>query len=162
MNYTVLRNFAGSLLLLIPLSACTPIDGTSLLTDQRSDPTQHIVNKDPLPQELMARVHTTSIPAAGRDLAEISGDCYPSTYSDHRLEFSRMNGNTATPIQIYDLNAASATLVNVAKCKSGRFSVGIPAPSTGYFSYRVQIIGKDGSNDVTNAAQGKANFSIQF
>lgn len=162
MNYTALRNYAGSLLLLIPLSACTPIDGTSLLTDQRSDPSQHIVNKDPLPQELMARVHTTAIAASGRNVVEVSGDCYPSTYSDHRLEVSHMNGNTANRINIFDLNGADANLVSVARCKGGRFLVGVPSPGTGYYSYRIQIIGVDNGSDVTNAAQGKANFNIQF
>lgn len=162
MNYTALRNFAGSLLLLIPLSACTPIDGTSLLTDQRSDPSQHIVNKDPLPQELMVRVHTTAISASGRDVVEVSGDCYPSTYSSHRLEFLRMNGNTSSVQQVFDLNSSTNTLVSYAQCKGGRFLVGIPSPGAAYYSFRVQIIASDGGGDVMNAAQGKANFQVQF
>lgn len=161
MNYTALRNFAGSLLLLIPLSACTPIDGTSLLTDQRTDPTQHIVNKDPLPQELMVRVYSTAIAASGKEVVEVSGDCYPSTYSDHRLDFHEMSGSTGTLRQIFDLNGA-AGLVNSAKCKGGRFLVAIPSPGSSYISYRVQIVAIDNGSEVTNAAQGKANFQVQF
>lgn len=147
--------------LLVLLSACQPINGNSLLTDQKDDPSAHAVDATPKSEELYLKTFSPSVQAAGLDKVEISGECYTSTYPTHKIIVLR-SGVQLNDF-VVDLNPATANNTNSAACKNGRFNVSLNsgALAAGVHSLRffMQAWDKD-NNLVTNDAQGASNITL--
>ncbi|KHD88766.1 MAG: hypothetical protein OM95_06430 [Bdellovibrio sp. ArHS] len=146
----------AALLSLTVLAACSPIQGNSLLTDQKDDPSTHAVDKTPKSEELFLKVDTPQITAtAGQTKADISGECYVSTYANHRIYL--MNGGSA--LTIIDLNTGS----NTATCKNGRFNFAFNLDSiaSGSYGLKVIIYAYDSAGTlVVNEVQGASSLTL--
>lgn len=147
----------GAALLSLTLqAACSPIEGNSLLTDQKDDPSTHAVSKEPKSEELFLKVDSPQISAtAGQTRADVSGECYVSTYPTHRIYL--LNGGSQMPI--IDINTGS----NIASCKNGRFnfSLNLGAMASGQYSLKIIIYAYDASGSlVVNEVQGQSTLRV--
>ncbi|MFV8258995.1 hypothetical protein ACNQKP_14395 [Bdellovibrio bacteriovorus] len=154
------RYFAGLSSLCLLLAACQPVEGDSLLTDKQDDSSTHTLDKTPKSEELTVQLFSPTINMKNTDTkAEITGECYVSTYPSHRLIV--MNGSTQ--MALVDTNPATAANANYATCKNGRFnfSLNIASLASGVYSMRIimQAFDADG-NAVMNEARAAPTFTL--
>jgi len=150
-------HFLGLSSLLVGLAACQPMNGNSLLTDQKNDPSSFALNKDPKSEELYLKSYAPTFQATGLSKLEVSGECYVSTYPSHNIIATR-NGSQ---IGITDLYPGSAA--NSATCVNGKFNFAIDTNylAGGSNTVRILIQARDASgNVVVNDAQGANNVTI--
>ena len=119
MNFSQVK-LAGLCGLFITLSACSNIDGQSLLSNAASDPTTHNVDGTPSESDLYLKADATFVRNAATK-AEMSGSCFISTYPSHQIR--AVAGSTS--LQIIDINGLGN---GVGSCKNGRFNVAIYNP----------------------------------
>lgn len=143
----------------LALTACSPMSDNSLLSDKKDSASSLTVDKTPKSEELYLKLDVASIgPAVTSNKLEVSGECYTSTYTKHRI-VAREFGSL---LPIVDVTAASGTL-GEALCRNGRFnfSLNVGALATGGHQIRVSLEAVDGLNAlVINDAQGAANLSF--
>lgn len=142
------------------LAACQPIQGDSLLTDKKDDSSTHTLDKTPKSEEMSVQLFSPTINMKSTDTkAEITGECYVSTYPSHRLIVMY----NSTQMSIVDTNPATAANTNYATCKNGRFnfSVNIAGLASGVYSMRIimQAFDSDG-NAVMNEARAAPTFTL--
>ncbi|WP_295899209.1 hypothetical protein [uncultured Bdellovibrio sp.] len=152
---------AGISSLLVLLSACQPINGNSLLTDQKDDPSANALDKAPKSEELYLKVFNPTIQATGLDRVEVSGECYLSTYPKHSIIVLR-SGVQLNDF-VVDINPTTANNTNSASCKNGRFNLALNTGqlAAGVHSLRFILQAWDANNSlVTNDAQGASNVTL--
>ncbi len=141
-------------------TACTPIDGNSLLTNQKDDPSAYQVDKTPKSEELYLKVYNPTVnTTAAMSKAEISGECYVSTYPKHEI-VALENGSA---LEIVDLNTSTDVNSNVATCKNGKFNLAIKTTNlaAGVHSVRFVLQAYDADNIVvTNDVQGASAITL--
>lgn len=145
------------------LAACSPMSDNSLLSDKRDDSSTLTVDKTPKSEELFLKLDVTNISqAVTASKLEIGGECYISTYPNHRI--LAYLGNTQ--LSILDISA-STPITNQARCYNGRFNFSVDLSSASLFpanvQYTVRVVLQafDGTGaGVTNDTQGVA--SIKF
>ncbi|MEK2645490.1 hypothetical protein [Bdellovibrio sp. BCCA] len=152
---------AGISSLLVLLSACQPINGNSLLTDQKEESSKNAVDPNPKSEELYLKVFNPTIQATGLDRVEVSGECYLSTYPRHSIIVLRSGVQLSN--FVVDINPTSPVDSNTASCKNGRFNLALNTGqlANGVHSLRfiLQAFDKD-NNLVVNDAQGASNVTL--
>ncbi|MEN0057433.1 MAG: hypothetical protein AAGB31_01255 [Bdellovibrio sp.] len=149
--------FAGFSLL---FSACTPVDGNSLLTDQKDDASLHAVDKTPKSEELYLKAYNTSVSGTGVTKVEISGECYTSTYPSHNI----IATSGGAQVDIVDLNPSVSPAAAVASCKNGRFNLAINSFNfaSGNHTIRLMLQAYDANNQiVVNDVQGASSIVLR-
>ncbi|WII71007.1 hypothetical protein QJS83_11095 [Bdellovibrio sp. 22V] len=146
--------------LLMTLASCSPIQGNSLLTDQKDDPSTHTLDKTPKQEEIYLKSFSPSAAASGLSKIEISGECYVSTYPSHDI-ISYVNG---TQRAVLDLNATTAAGAGIATCKNGKFNLAIETGSwaAGVYTVRLVLRAYEANNPtpITNDAQGASTLTV--
>ncbi|MGZ3772062.1 MAG: hypothetical protein ACXVCY_08170 [Pseudobdellovibrionaceae bacterium] len=152
--------FYGLIFLSILMAGCSPNQSNSLLNDQKQDPTNHVVDKTPKVDELYLKVDNSSVAvAAGETKADVSGDCYFSTYPAHQI-VAMDNG---TVIDIMDVNPTSDASIARSACVNGRFNLVLNAAAlaSGSHSIRFVMQAYDSKKQmVTNDVQGVSTLTL--
>ncbi len=155
-----------SKLVIIPsllfLGACSPMNDNSLLTDKSSDSSSYSLNKEPRSDELYLRPYNSTVNvAASVTQAQVSGECYTSTYPRHQIV--ALN-NAGGQMDIVDINTASAVNSLAAACKNGKFNLAINTgvlTSGAVHSIKLLLIAYNDKNQtITNEAQGSARLTL--
>lgn len=159
MKATDLKFVLMSSLIGLSMAACSPMSDNSLLTDKKDDNSSLTVDKTPKAEELYLKLDTSNIgPAVTGTKLEVSGECYTSTYTKHRI-IAREGGNQ---LVLNDLTAA-AGVANEAQCRNGRFTFSLNVTSMGAGGHRVRVSleAYDGlSALVLNENQGAAELNF--
>lgn len=159
MKSSILKLMGLSSLLLI-VSACQPIEGNSLLTDQKGDPSTHALNKDPKSEELYLKSYSANIATtAAVTKAEVSGECYTSTYPVHNIVVLK----SGLQLDIVDLNPATDVNSKTASCKNGKFNLAINtgALASGVHTLRFVLQAWDSKGQlVVNDVQGVSSVTL--
>lgn len=142
------------------LAACQPVEGDSLLTNKNEESSTHNVDKTPKSEELVLQLYSPTINTKNTDTkAEITGECYVSTYPSHAIIV--MNGSTQ--MALVDTNPATASNTNYATCKNGKFnfSLNISALAAGVYNLRMIMQARDADNNlVINDARAAPFFTL--
>ncbi|MNK08113.1 hypothetical protein D3C87_260410 [compost metagenome] len=145
--------------LAVSLSACSPTSENGLLTDQASQPNKHDVSLAPAADELYVKSDAATVyNQAGTHRADLSGECFTSTYPTHAIRV--FYGTTQVPLNDVNINPGAA---NTAYCYQGRFNIVLNTSifGAGSHSLKIQIYGIDDkgvSNE--NLGRGRANFTL--
>ncbi|UOF02028.1 hypothetical protein [Bdellovibrio reynosensis] len=149
-----------SLLSILLMTACSPMEGQSLLTNERSDDSSHTLDKTPKSEELYLKSYSPTINTiAGQAKAEVSGECYISTYPNHKI-VALENG---VQLDIVDLNPTTDANGRFAVCKNGKFNLAIntSALAGGIHSIRLLLQAYDENGAVVvNDAQGASAITL--
>lgn len=142
------------------LSGCQQINGNSLLTNNKNDPSSHVLNKDPKSDELYVRAYLNSfsVPTA-RSMLEIAGECYTSTYPLHKIIVRE--GSVLR--EIIDLSTDGTIGSSIATCKNGKFNLAlnVAALKAGTTALTIELEARDGSGNIfTNSIQGISRVSV--
>lgn len=147
------------------LIACSNMQDNGLLTNEASTTTSSGVSTTPNSSNLTLVADSTSIYMnSGADQAEVTGDCFASTYPSHVIRAYRIdNSGNATLLVIRDINTGSSGQ-SVALCKNGRFDISIPAGSglaAGNNNIKVTLTATDSNGAaVVNDANASRMISI--
>lgn len=144
---------------LLMLTACSQIEGNSLLTNQRDDSSTLAVDKTPKPEELYLKTFNSSVVATGASKVEISGECYVSTFPSHRIIVTE----GVNILDVMDVNPSTNVNAKSAVCANGRFNLALNAgPLTaGTHSIRFVLQAFNGTNQpITNDVQGVSNLIL--
>lgn len=157
---SLLRAFAGGAGLLFVVAGCQPINGNSLLTDQKDDPSKYTLSKEPKSEELYLKAYTPTFQATDQSKIDVAGECYVSTYPSHSIV--ALLGSVQ--LAIIDLNPSTASGTNIATCKNGKFNIvidtGFSLPN-GVNSVRLILRARDANNQVVvNEAQGASTITV--
>lgn len=155
-----LKSYVGLSSLFLLLAACQPIEGNSLLTDQKDESSLHTLDKTPKSEELFLKVHAPTIAAKSTDTKiEVAGECYISTYPSHAIIVM----NNTSQMSILDVNPATSSDANYAVCKNGKFTflLNIASLSSGVYNLRLILQARDSAgNVVLNEAQAAPYFTL--
>ncbi|WP_347357079.1 hypothetical protein [Bdellovibrio sp.] len=156
-----LRYLAGLSGLCLLVTACQPIQGDSLLTDRRDESSTHNINKDPKSDELTLKMSAPTLNMTSADTkAEITGDCYVSTYPSHAIIV--LNGSN--PLPVTDLHPNTPLGSGYGTCRNGRFNIMVNITSLASpASHNLQVIlqARDADNNVViNTALGAPFFTL--
>lgn len=159
MKFSALKLMAFSSLLVLA-AACQPMDGSSLLTDKVDDPSSHVLNKDPKSEELYLKSYSPTLNAPPSvTKAEVSGECYTSTYPSHSI----LVLESGIQLDIVDLNPSTDIESKKALCKNGKFNLAINtgALSSGVHNLRIILQAWDSKGQiVTNEVQGVSSVTL--
>lgn len=151
---------AGLCYLFFTLTACSQSQENSLLSDQKGDPSAHALDKTPKAEELYVKTYIGSIAvASGVTKAEVSGECYVSTFPSHKI-LALENGNI---LQILDINPTTDVNASYASCKNGKFNLAINTGvlASGSHTIRFVMQAYDNSNKLfTNDVQGVSTLTL--
>lgn len=160
MKKVLALRIAGLSCLYFLLAACSPNQSNSLLSDQKADLSSHSVDKTAKVDELYVKSYSPSIAlASGLTKAEVSGECYTSTFPSHKI-VAIENG---TLLDFMDLNPASDVNAKQALCINGKFNLSINAGALagGIHSIRLVMQAYDNNNQlVTNDVQGVSTLTL--
>lgn len=159
MKYSSLKLLSLSSLLVFAV-ACQPIEGNSLLTDQKSDSSTLVLSKEPKSEELYLKSYSPNINAPVTvTKAEVSGECYTSTYPSHQIVVVE-NG---IQLDIVDLNTATNVDSKIATCKNGKFNLGINTGALAAGVHNLRFILQAGTASgtmVVNDVQGVSSVTL--
>lgn len=145
--------------LVISASGCTPIEGTSLVTDQKEESSIHDVDQTPKIEELYLKTFTPGINTLNTvTRAEVSGECYVSTYPNHQI----LAFQGSTQLELVDIEP-STPLQNYARCVNGRFNLALRTSNmaAGTHSIRLVLRAFDSSNKMyVNEGQGTTTINL--
>lgn len=164
-NAVLLAGFLG-----FALGACSPMADNSLLSDKRDLASTLTVDKTPKSEEIYLKLDVTNVTqAVVGDRLELGGECYTSTYPDHRiLAYAATSGGnvqSGNQLSLIDVSeSVDASRPSQAFCRNGRFnfSLYLGTMATNYrFTVRVVLEAIDGTGAlVTNNAQGTSSVSF--
>jgi hypothetical protein len=94
--------------------------------------------------------------------ADISGDCYPSTYPQNLINVTvTQTTGTAFPVEVIAASAATPA----ASCNHGRFNVVLSTaslPANAAYTVRLELVGIEANGARhTNAAGGNATITLR-
>ncbi len=156
-----IRYYLGLSGLCLLMAACQPIEGDSLLSNKSEDPGTHNVDKAPKSEELTLQMFSPNVNMKNTDTkAEITGECYVSTYPSHAIFV--MNGSTR--MAVLDTNPKTDATANYATCRNGRFNfsvniAGLSSPGSYQLRLYLQAMDADG-NIVINEARAAPFFTL--
>lgn len=143
--------------------ACQQITDSSLLSDSKSDPSSHVLNKEPQSSELYLKVYTPNIvaPPTADGKVDISGECYTSTYSQHSIIV--LESGTGVQMDIVDLNPTTDVNIKAAICKNGKFNLALNTGALPVRVHRLMVVMQAIDNDgriIRNDVQGVSNINL--
>lgn len=147
------------------LVACSNLSDNSLLTDEATESSTHVVDNTPNSTEIYLATDSTSISmVSGATTFEISGTCYTSTYPVNQILLTRVSsvdGSQLGTLSGYDIKGSSSG--NVAVCRNGRFTFVGNATSLAAGMNTVKLVMQviDGSGNLTqNDANSVRTMSV--
>lgn len=151
---------AGTLCLFFIVAACSQSQENSLLSDQKGDPLTHVLDKTPKVEELYIKTYVGSVAVpSGVKKAEVSGECYTSTFSSHQI----IATEKGVLLDIMDINPSTDLNSKTASCKNGVFNLAINTEflASGPHTIRFIMQAYDSNGKiVTNDVQGVSTLTL--